>query len=58
MALSLTETLVVRLEDESGVGEARRASRRLAGEAGLAEATAERVAIVVTEAAGNAFRHG
>lgn len=58
MALSLTETLVVRLEDESGVGEARRASRRLAGDAGLAEATAERVAIVVTEAAGNAFRHG
>jgi anti-sigma regulatory factor (Ser/Thr protein kinase) len=58
MALSTMETLVVRLEDESGVGEARRASRRLAGHAGLPEATAERVAIVVTEAAGNAVRHG
>jgi anti-sigma regulatory factor (Ser/Thr protein kinase) len=46
------------VHEESGVGEARRAARRLAGEAGLGEADAERAAIVATEAARNALRHG
>jgi anti-sigma regulatory factor (Ser/Thr protein kinase) len=58
MALSCTETFLVRLDDETGVGEARRVSRRLAAEAALDDGGVERAAIVVTEAARNAVRHG
>jgi anti-sigma regulatory factor (Ser/Thr protein kinase) len=58
MAMIVRETVLVPLEDESAVGEARRVARRLCAEAGLDERASERAAIVVTEAARNATRHG
>lgn len=59
MALSVLEvSTVVALPHESAAGEARRAARRLAGELALDDVTAERAAIVATEAARNAIRHG
>jgi anti-sigma regulatory factor (Ser/Thr protein kinase) len=58
MAVTIRETALVPLEDESAVGEARRVVRRLCAEAGLDDGAAERAAIVATEAASNAVRHG
>jgi anti-sigma regulatory factor (Ser/Thr protein kinase) len=59
MALTALEvSTLVPLPDDSAAGEARRAARRLAGELGIDEVTAERAAIVATEAARNAVRHG
>jgi anti-sigma regulatory factor (Ser/Thr protein kinase) len=58
VALTTGETLVLRLADESGVGEARRAVRRVAIAVGLDDVVAERAALVVTEAARNVVRHG
>ena len=56
--MSAGETLVVRVEEESAVGEARRAVRRVAASIGLDDLVAERAALVVTEAARNVVRHG
>ena len=47
----------VPVQDGSQVGEARRAALRVAADRGLSEAEAGRLAIVVTEAAGNLARH-
>ncbi|MFL5270762.1 MAG: SpoIIE family protein phosphatase [Anaeromyxobacteraceae bacterium] len=58
MALIRGETVLVPLEDESAVGEARRAARRIAGDVALGEQAAERAAIVATEASRNAVVHG
>lgn len=58
MAVIVRETALVPIDDESAVGEARRTARRLCAEAGLDERDAERAALVVTEAARNAIRHG
>jgi anti-sigma regulatory factor (Ser/Thr protein kinase) len=48
----------VPVQDGSQVGEARRAALRVAAGFGLSEAEAGRLAVVVTEAAGNLARHG
>lgn len=58
MALSAGETLVFPVEEDSGVGEVRRAARRVAIDAGAGDVVAERAAIVATEAARNVVRHG
>jgi anti-sigma regulatory factor (Ser/Thr protein kinase) len=58
MALTPGETVLVPLEDESAVGEARRATRRLAATVALGGQAAERAAIVATEASRNAVLHG
>jgi anti-sigma regulatory factor (Ser/Thr protein kinase) len=58
MAMTIRETVIVPVEDESAVGEARRVARRLSAEAGLDARASERAAIVATEAARNAVRHG
>jgi anti-sigma regulatory factor (Ser/Thr protein kinase) len=58
VAVTACETVLVPIEDESSVGEARRAVRRLSAEAGLDDRVAERAAIVATEAARNAVLHG
>ena len=52
------ESLVVRLTDESGVGEARRAARRAARELGLGQVETEQAAIVAAEASRNVVLHG
>ncbi|HET6436577.1 MAG TPA: SpoIIE family protein phosphatase [Anaeromyxobacter sp.] len=52
------EARVFRVEEESGVGEARRAAVTLARVSGFDEVGCGRVAIVVTEAARNLVRHG
>ncbi len=58
MALTAGETLLLPITEESGVGEARRAARRIAEHAGAGAVVAERAAIIATEAARNAIRHG
>jgi anti-sigma regulatory factor (Ser/Thr protein kinase) len=58
VALTPGETLLLIVGDESGVGEARRAARRVADEVGLDGVLAERAAIIATEAARNVVRHG
>jgi anti-sigma regulatory factor (Ser/Thr protein kinase) len=58
MALIAGETLLCAIEEESGVGEARRAARRVASDAGAGDVVAERAAIVATEAARNVLKHG
>jgi anti-sigma regulatory factor (Ser/Thr protein kinase) len=52
-----TETRQVRAEDDSGVGEARRAARRAARALGLSEVEIEHAAIVAAEATRNAVIH-
>ncbi|WP_242346096.1 SpoIIE family protein phosphatase [Anaeromyxobacter terrae] len=52
------DTTLVRVDEASQVGEARRTARRLAGELGLGEVVAERAAIVASEAARNLVAHG
>lgn len=51
------ESRAVRLSDESGVGEARRAARRVAREVGLDQVATEHAAIVAVEASRNAVLH-
>jgi anti-sigma regulatory factor (Ser/Thr protein kinase) len=51
------DSCVVRLTDESGVGEARRAARRAAQELGLGQVEAEQAAIVAAEASRNVILH-
>ena len=58
MALSSGETVQIRLDEESAVGEVRRTARRLATNAGLDESAAERAAIVASEVGRNVVRHG
>jgi anti-sigma regulatory factor (Ser/Thr protein kinase) len=48
----------VRVTDQSGVGEARRAARRSARELGLDDVATEQAAIVAVEASRNALLHG
>jgi anti-sigma regulatory factor (Ser/Thr protein kinase) len=52
------ESVVVRARDDSAVGEARRAARRLAKALGLADVAVEQAAIVATEACRNLVTHG
>lgn len=52
------ESRVVRVTDESGVGEARRTARRVARELGLGTVETEQAAIVAAEASRNAVLHG
>jgi anti-sigma regulatory factor (Ser/Thr protein kinase) len=52
------ESRAVHVADESGVGEARRAARRAAREAGLGAVEVEQAAIVAAEAGRNAVVHG
>lgn len=58
MALTHRDTLLVPLDEESQIGEARRAARRLAGDLGLDDVVAERAAIIASEAARNVVVHG
>lgn len=58
MSGASAESCEVRLAEESGVGEARRAARRVARAAGLSEVETEQAAIVATEASRNAVLHG
>lgn len=53
-----SDSVVVRLSDESGVGEARRAARRAARELGLGQVEVEESAIVAAEASRNVVLHG
>ena len=52
-----SDSCVVRLTDESGVGEARRAARRAARELGLGPVETEEAAIVAAEASRNVVLH-
>jgi anti-sigma regulatory factor (Ser/Thr protein kinase) len=52
------DSIVVRAADETAVGGARRAARRLARALGLPEVAAEQAAIVATEACRNLVMHG
>jgi anti-sigma regulatory factor (Ser/Thr protein kinase) len=54
----MTETIVMPIDDETRVAAARRAAQALAVRLGFDETAAGRVAIVVTEAATNVFKHG
>ena len=49
---------VSRIDDESGVGEARRAAVAMAERAGFNQVDSGKVAIAVTEAAANVLKHG
>jgi anti-sigma regulatory factor (Ser/Thr protein kinase) len=51
------QSVLVRVEERSHVGEARRLVRRLAERSGLDEVDGERAAIVTVELAGNVARH-
>lgn len=53
-----SDSIVVRLADESGVGEARRAARSAARELGFGQVETEEAAIVAAEASRNAVVHG
>lgn len=53
-----SDSIVVRLADESGVGEARRAARSAARELGFGQVETEQAAIVAAEASRNAVVHG
>ncbi len=53
-----SDSILVRLSDESGVGEARRAARRAARELGMGPVEVEESAIVAAEASRNAVLHG
>lgn len=50
-------TLLTRIDDPSQTSQARRSARRLAVDSGFDEASAERVALVVTEAGTNVLKH-
>ena len=52
------ESVVVLINSESEVGEARRAAARITSEAGLSDSDAGSIALVVTEAATNIARYG
>lgn len=52
------QSILVRARDDSGVGEARRAARRIARDIGLADVAVEQAAIVATEACRNLVVHG
>jgi anti-sigma regulatory factor (Ser/Thr protein kinase) len=54
----LRQSVVIQARDDSGVGEARRAARRLAREVGMADVAVGQAAIVVTEACRNVVTHG
>lgn len=56
--ISSSQSRLVRVADESGVGEARRLARGLAREAELGEVATEQAAIVAAEAGRNAVLHG
>ena len=56
--ISSSQSRVLRVADESGVGEARRLARGLAREAGVGEVATEQAAIVAAEAGRNAVLHG
>lgn len=56
MAVSLFSTAIA-INDESRVGEARRAATSMAGTSGLSATEAGRVAIAATEAASNVLKH-
>ncbi|HVF39292.1 MAG TPA: ATP-binding protein, partial [Gemmatimonadaceae bacterium] len=58
MSSGRTNTTVVRIDDESDVGAARRTAGRLGNAAGLNESELGLLAIAVTEAATNIARHG
>ncbi len=58
MALTNGDTILVRVDEASQIGEARRTARRLAGDLGLDDVVAERAAIVASEAARNLVAHG
>jgi anti-sigma regulatory factor (Ser/Thr protein kinase) len=58
MPMEVTELQVVVLHDASGAGEARRAAADMASRLGFEEVDVGRVALVVTEAATNAVKHG
>ena len=51
-------SIVSRIEDQSGVGEARRAALGMAAAAGFDETDAGKLGIAVTEAAANVLHHG
>lgn len=53
----LNGTVVVAVEDQSQVGDARRRSMGVAGEAGFSESARSDIGIVATEAAANVVRH-
>lgn len=53
----MVEARLIRVADDSGVGEARRAAARMAAELGLDEPVAGRLAIVVNELARNVVVH-
>jgi anti-sigma regulatory factor (Ser/Thr protein kinase) len=55
---ALRQSIVIRARDDSGVGEARRAARRLARDVGMADVGVEQAAIVATEACRNLVMHG
>jgi len=52
------DSIAIRVSDESGVGQARRAARVAAEDLGFDDVAAEEVAIVATEASRNMVRHG
>jgi anti-sigma regulatory factor (Ser/Thr protein kinase) len=54
----MRSAVLVRIEDESSIGEARRAAARLASQLGFDEVRAGELAIITTEAARNALVHG
>jgi anti-sigma regulatory factor (Ser/Thr protein kinase) len=54
----LQEPLILDIQEESGVGEARRQVARIAGTLGLSESESSRLAIIVTELGTNMIKHG
>jgi anti-sigma regulatory factor (Ser/Thr protein kinase) len=52
------EPLILDINEESGVGEARRQVSRIAGTLGLSESESSRLAIIVTELGTNMIKHG